>query len=325
MALSTTAAPPASVPTRDDDPGKRRSRWLGRFDLKVSPYLYVAPFFIIFGVFGAYPMFRTLYMSFFDWDLVNDRIEGHTFIGLDNYVRMFGEEYYWNAVRNTFAIFLIATVPQLLLALFLANLLNRQLRAKTFWRMSVLVPNAASVAAVAIIFGTLYQRDFGVINWALEQLGLPRIDWHASVWAQWTAIATMVDWRWTGYNTLILLAGMQAIPRDIYESASLDGAGQWRQFWSVTFPMLRPTFLFVTIVSISGGLQLFTEPVIFNNGYNVLGGTLRQSQTVTMYMWENSMEQTHNAGYGAAVSWSLFVMILLAALANYLLVRRSTR
>jgi cellobiose transport system permease protein len=135
----------------------------------------------------------------------------------------------------------------------------------------------------------------------------------------------MVDWRWTGYNTLILLAGMQAIPKDLYESATIDGAGQWRQFWSVTLPMLRPTFLFVTVTSIVGGLQLFTEPVIFNNGYNVLGGTRREAQTLTMYMWENSLDNTNRAGYGAAVAVALFLMIVVMALGNYLLVRRTVK
>jgi cellobiose transport system permease protein len=316
-------------PTRQDPPGaprpERRRARIGRFDLRVSPYLYVAPFFVVFGVFGAYPMFRTLYMSFFDWDLVNEPTMGHSWVAFDNYTRMFSDPYYWNALKNTVGIFLLATVPQILLALALANALNRPLRQRTLFRLSILVPNATSVAAVGIIFGTLFQRDFGVINWVLEKVGLDRVDWHGSLWAEWTAVATMVDWRWTGYNALILLAGMQAIPRDLYESAAIDGASQWRQFWSVTFPMLRPTFFFVTVVSIVGGLQLFTEPVIFNNGFSVMGGTLREAQTMTMYIWEKSIEQTQNAGYAAAISWSLFILIMLAALANFLLVRRSVK
>jgi cellobiose transport system permease protein len=325
MSLSATQSKPAPLAPPPPPNNRIRTSRLSRWDLKGSPYLYIAPFFLVFGVFGAYPMFRTLYMSFFKWDLVNERTLGHKWIGLANYTHLLHDPYYWNAVRNTVGIFLVATIPQIILALFLANALNRPLRARTFLRMSILIPNATSVAAVAIIFGTLFQRDFGVINWVLEHVGLSRVDWHGSVWAEWTAISTMVDWRWTGYNTLILLAGMQAIPRDLYESAAIDGASQWRQFWSVTFPLLRPTFLFVTVVSIVGGLQLFTEPVIFNNGYTVMGGSLREAQTVTMYMWENSIDLTQNAGYGAAVSWSLFILILLAALANFLLVRRSVK
>jgi cellobiose transport system permease protein len=135
----------------------------------------------------------------------------------------------------------------------------------------------------------------------------------------------MVDWRWTGYNSLILLAGMLAIPRDLYESAAIDGASAWRQFWSVTFPMLRPTFLFVSIVSIVGGLQLFTEPTIYTYGYTVRGGDAREVQTLTMYMFENSMVSFNFSGYGAAVSWSLFLLIILASVGNFLLIRRSSK
>jgi cellobiose transport system permease protein len=221
--------------------------------------------------------------------------------------------------------FFLATVPQLLLALFLANLLNRPaLKHKLFFRMAVLVPNVTSITAVAIVFGMLFQRDFGVINWVLHFFGVDKIDWHVGRLASWTAISTMVDWRWTGYNTLILLAGMQAIPRDLYESASIDGATQWRQFWSITLPMLRPTFVFVTIVSIVGGMQLFTEPLLFNNG-SITGGNVRESQTVTMYMWENSIENTSRAGYGAAVAWALFLIIIVASVANFALIRKTVK
>jgi len=325
MSLSATTTPPARL----DPPGKLRAARVrsGRFsrlDLKASPYLYIAPFFIIFGIFGAYPLLRTLWMSLHNWDLVNEPTLGSTWAGLDNYKALFSDDYFWNALVNTVGMFFMATVPQLLLALFLANVLNRPLKAKTFFRLAVLVPNATSVAAVAIVFGTLFQRDFGVVNWFFGLFGANPIDWHHSTLTHWTAISTMVDWRWTGYNTLILLAGMQAIPRDIYESASIDGAGQWKQFWSITLPMLRPTFLFVTVVSIVGGLQLFTEPLLFNNG-SILGGTQRESQTLVMYMIENSLENTSRAGYGAAVAWALFLLIMLAAVGNYLLVRKTVK
>jgi cellobiose transport system permease protein len=328
MSLSTTTTPHARVEHRGrpSRPGPTRIGRLTRLDLKTSPYLYIAPFFIIFGIFGLYPMVWTLWMSLHKWNLVDQR--RNAFIGLDNYVELFKTEFFWNAVVNTFGMFVLATVPQLLLALFLANLLNRPLlKAKTFWRLAVFVPNATSVAAVAIVFGTLFARDFGVVNWVLSLVGIGRdepIEWHAEEWSSWIAISTMVDWRWTGYNALILLAGMQAIPRDLYESASIDGAGQWKQFWSITLPMLRPTFIFVTIVSIIGGLQLFTEPLIFDNG-STLGGNQRQYQTITMYMVENSIDNVSRAGYGAAVAWSLFLMIILASFANYLLVRRTVR
>jgi len=321
MTLSATTAPPSVEP-----PGPSRGRRSGRglltgFDLKVSPYLYIAPFFLVFGVFGLYPIIRTAWMSLHDWNLIAP--DRRSFVGLDNYAALLKDEYFWNAVFNTVGIFLLATIPQLLLALVLANTLNRGLRWRTFFRMSILVPNVTSVAAVGIVFGTLYQRDFGVINWALGLVGVDPVDWRNETWASWTAIATMVDWRWTGYNTLILLAAMQAIPRDLYESAALDGAGPWRQLWRITVPMLRPTLIFVVVVSTIGGLQLFTEPLIFAGDSQ--GGNLRQFQTVAMYMFEKGIETTTTAGYGAAVAGMLFLMIIVASVLNFLLVRRSVR
>ncbi|MDG4829885.1 sugar ABC transporter permease [Solwaraspora sp. WMMD1047] len=323
MSLSTTTAPPPRAAPPDETRRHRaRSHRLSRLDLKYSPYLYIAPFFILFGIFGLYPMLRTGWMSLHDWNLIR---EDQEFIGLENFSTLVTDDYFWNAVLNTFGIFLLSTVPQLMLALFLANLLNRtQLRAKTFFRMAIFVPNVTSVAAVAIVFGMLFQRDFGLFNWLLSFVNVGPIDWDAERWSSWTAIASMVNWRWTGYNTLILLAGMQAIPRDLYEAAAIDGANQWRQFWRITLPMLTPTFLFVVILSTIGGLQLFTEPLIFANG-SIIGGDQREFQTLAMYMYEKGIENLSTAGYGAAVAWALFLMIGLMSIVNFLLVRRAAK
>ncbi|MBQ1073585.1 sugar ABC transporter permease [Micromonospora sp. C31] len=323
MSLSATTAPPspAAPPPPDVTSRHRRRYLLNRLDLKYSPYLYIAPFFLIFGAFGLYPMVRTAWMSLHDWDMIGD----HSFIGFDNYTRLLSDEYFWNALVNTFGIFALSTIPQLLFALFLANLLNRTfLRAKTFFRMAIFVPNVVSVAAVAIVFGMLFQREFGLFNWLLGFVGVEAVDWDGNTWSSWTAIASMVNWRWTGYNTLILLAGMQAIPKDLYEAAAIDGASQWRQFWQITLPMLKPTFIFVVILSTIGGMQLFTEPLLFGNG-NIIGGNQREFQTLAMYMYEMGIVNLNTAGYGAAVAWAIFMIIVLVSLFNFLLVRRSAK
>ncbi|MEU5550214.1 sugar ABC transporter permease [Micromonospora sp. NPDC047793] len=321
MSLSATTAPPSNVTPPGSEPPRRRGFLLNRLDLKYSPYLYIAPFFLIFGIFGLYPMLRTAWMSLHDWDMIGDQ----TFIGLDNYAALIKDDYFWNALYNTFGIFALSTIPQLLLALFLANLLNSTLlRAKTFFRLAIFIPNVVSVAAVAIVFGMLFQREFGLINWLLSFVGVDNIDWDGQRWSSWTAIATMVNWRWVGYNTLILLAGMQAIPKDLYEAASIDGAGPWRQFWQITVPMVRPTLIFVIILSTIGGMQLFTEPLLFANG-SILGGNQREFQTLAMYMYEKGIENLNTAGYGAAVAWAIFLIIALMSLLNFLLVRRSAK
>ncbi|GAA4706738.1 sugar ABC transporter permease [Phytohabitans rumicis] len=321
MATSLKIRTEPGTPVTHRRPAPRHR--LSRLDIKLSPYLYIAPFFVLFGVFGAYPLGYTLWVSLHDWDLL---AEDHPFVGLANYSELLGDADFWNAVVNTLGIFVISTVPQLLLALWLANMLNRQLRARTLFRMGVLIPNITSTAAVAIVFGQLFSREFGLINWALDLVGIDAIDWRASRLGSWVAISTMVDWRWTGYNALIFLAAMQAIPRDLYESAAIDGARPARQFWSITVPMLRPTIIFCVIISTIGGLQLFTEPLLFNSGTNpIRGGPTRESQTMTMYMFENAFAPNFNFGYGAAIAWMLFALIAIVAVVNVLIIRRGGR
>jgi cellobiose transport system permease protein len=295
-----------------------RSR-LTRADMKFAPYFFVAPFFVLFAIFGAFPLIYTGWVSLHDWHLIGE----HTFVGLGNYTALFTDPDFWNALKNTVGIFVIATVPQLLLALTMANLLNRKIRGRTFFRMGVLIPNVTSVAAVGIVFGQLFARDVGLVNYVVTTFGLDAIDWQANTWSSWIAIAVMVDWRWTGYNTLILLGAMQAISKDLFEAAALDGATARQQFWRITVPLLRPTLVFTVIISTIGGLQLFTEPVIFGNG-RMLGGSMGQFQTVAMYMYETAF-QRFQYGYGAAIAWSLFGLIVVFSLVNLLLVRRAAR
>ncbi|MFE0591463.1 carbohydrate ABC transporter permease [Micromonospora echinospora] len=309
--VGAPAPPPARPPK-----GVR----LSRLDQRWSPYLYIAPFFLLFGVFGLYPLGYTFWVSLHDWDLLGS---DHPFVGLENYTKLMADADFWHAVVNTLGIFVISTVPQLLAALWLANLLNRQLRARTLFRMTVLVPNVTSTAAVAIVFGVLFGREFGMVNWLLDLVGVDPVGWKSDRFASWVAISAMVDWRWTGYNALIFLAAMQAIPRDLYESAAIDGANRVRQFWSITVPLLKPTIIFTVIISTIGGLQLFTEPRLFHSGTNpIRGGPMRESQTVTMYMFENAFAPHYNFGYGSAVAWLLFALIAVVAAINVLMLRR---
>ncbi len=308
-------APPATP-----DASRRSRPFFGWLDVKASPYLYVAPFFVVFAIFGAYPMVYTFWISLHDRPLAS--ANNSTWVGLANFKELVQDDQFWNSVYNTFGIFVISTVPQLLLALFLANLLNKQLRARTFFRMGIIVPIVTSTAVIGIVFNDLFSKDFGLINWLLHFAGVHSIDWKADKWSSWTALATMVNWRWTGYNALIYLAAMQTIPRDVYESAALDGASNWRQFWKITVPMLRPTIIFTVIISTIGGLQLFGEPVTFTTGAGgYRGGTLHQFQTVTMYMFEEIYER-RRLGYAAAIAWFLFLIILITAALNFLVVRR---
>lgn len=307
-------------PVGEKAPAERlRGRLLSRLDATGSPYLFVAPFFVIFGVFGLYPLVHTAWVSLHDWDIAGKG----SFVGLDNYKDLFADPDFWNAVINTVGMLLLATVPQLLIALALASLLNQRLRGLNYLRMGVLAPIVTSVAAVGIVFSQIFDRDAGMINGLLDLIGIAPVDWRADKWSSWLAISAMVDWRWTGYNALIYLAAMQSVPRELYEAAVIDGASRVRQFWSITVPMIRPAVIFTVIVSTIAGMQLFTEPLIFGQGaYAISGGSLRQFQTVSMYMFEKAFRD-FDYGYGSAVAWMIFLLITALTLINFLVTRRS--
>jgi cellobiose transport system permease protein len=297
-----------------------RSR-LHRLDSKASPYLYVSPFFVLFGLFGLFPLGYTAWVALTDRTLLDPH---PSFIGLDNFSALIHDTYFWNAVENTLGIFVISTVPQLAFALFLAYLLNTKLRARTFFRMFVLLPQVTSLVAVALIFTQLFSADYGLVNYVLGQFGIHKIDWEAGRFSSWVALSVMVTWRWAGYNALIYLAAMQGIPDELYEAAAIDGAKPWKQFWHVTVPLLRPTIIFTVIISTIGGLQLFTEPYLFEPlKQGATGGSARQYQTVVMYLYEKAFAGTQfDFGYAAAIGWGLVLLIAVISLVNFLIVRR---
>jgi cellobiose transport system permease protein len=295
-------------------------RVLHRADRRVSPYLKIAPFFLLFIGFGLFPILYTGYVSLTDRDLLRPGAE--TYIGLGNYRALLVDDYFWNAVKNTFLMMLMCSVPQLVLALIMAHLLNSVMRFRTVFRMGVLLPNVTSIVAVALVFGQIFSRDFGVVNWIVELFTGERINWQAGDWTSRSAIAVMVIWRWTGYNALIYLGAMQAIPKEHYEAAVLDRAGTWRQLWYITLPALRPTIAFTALISLIGQMQLFAEPLLFDaSPGSVTGGSARQFQTMSLFMYEESFRLGH-LGYGAAVSWVLVVMTFTLAAFGYLMTRR---
>ncbi|NYI46910.1 cellobiose transport system permease protein [Nocardioides aromaticivorans] len=325
-----TATSPADRPPEQDSAGEgsprnrrlvrrqRRSRW----DVKLSPYLYVSPFFVLFAIVGLYPLLYTGYLSLFDWNRAY-YVRGD-FVGLDNYSFVLTDPVFRKSLVNTFSIFLMSSVPQVVLAVAVAALLDTRLRGRTFWRMSVLLPFVVAPTAAVLIFGSLFADRYGMINQLLGEIGLEPIRWHVDRWWSHFAIAGMVNWRWTGYNALIFLAAMQAVPRDLYEAASLDGAGRIRQFFAVTLPMIRPTMIFVIITSTIGGLQIFTEPRLFDDTPNREGGPDHQYMTSTLYIYVKGIEDQFY-GRASAAAWILFLIIVGIALLNFGVTRFLTR
>ena len=316
-AVSRPAAPARQPSARNL---KRSARRRVRPGSKAA-YAYVAPFFVIFAAFSVYPWLDTAWVSLHNVRLTT--YNKQTWVGLDNYRNLFTNDFFWNALRNTVTIGIISTVPQLCMALGIAHLLNYRLRARTFFRVAMLMPYATSLAAATVIFLELFDPNLGIVNWFLQLLHLPQPDWQGSKWPSQVAISAIVTWRWTGYNALIYLAGMQAIDSALYEAAAIDGASRWQQFRNVTLPGLRPTILFTIVVSTIGAAQLFGEPLLYHNGVPN-GGTSGQYQTLGLLMYQQGWANDR-LGLASATAWTMFAIIVLAVLVNLFLSRRRDR
>jgi cellobiose transport system permease protein len=278
-------------------------------------YLYVAPFVIMFAVFGLAPVIYSVYISAFHWDPLGTS----TFTGLRNFDLLLHDSDLWLALRNTFSIWALSTFPQMFMAIGLANILrNTRLRGKSFFRTILLVPNITSVIAITIVFSQLFGRDFGIINVLLDWAGLSHhIDFIEGVIPSHIQIATMITWRWIGYNTLIFLASMLAIPNELFESSSVDGASKWQQFRYVTLPQLKNTITFVLVVGTIGGLQVFAEP----QQLAADGGSSKQFLTLTLFLY-NQAFVNNKYGYAAAIGIFITFIVLIISAVNFVITRK---
>ncbi len=317
------AAPgrPPADPVSLEKERRRRDRLSRRWqrDIRWSPYAFVSPFFLLFVAFGLFPLIYTGWASLHQVELTAPT--DMNWVGLRNYARIFDDEFFWNAAKNTLTIGIISTVPQLLMAMGIAHILNYKLRASTFFRVAMLAPYATSIAAASLVFVLLFGRDYGMINWGLDAVGINPVDWQNDKWPSQFAVSTIIIWRWTGYNALIYLAAMQAIPQDLYESAALDGANRWQQFIHVTLPALRPTILFTCVVSTIGASQVFGEPLLFDANKGTSGGAEHQFQTLGLYLYEQGWVNLH-LGRASAIAWSMFLILIVIGVINYVISRR---
>ncbi|MBM7579651.1 carbohydrate ABC transporter permease [Jeotgalibacillus terrae] len=276
-------------------------------------WLFISPFFILFGIFGVFPLIFTAFLSLHRWDILGTR----EFIGFENYINLFvNDPLFWKTLGNTISIWLMSTIPQLIIALMIAFFLNQAfLKGKTLFRLGIFVPNVTSVVAVGIVFSAMFGTQFGVINYVINLVGLDSINWKGSYLGTHVAIAAMVLWRWVGYNTIIYLAGLQSISKDIYEASTIDGANKFQQLIYITIPMLRPIIIFTVIQSTIGGLQLFAEPLIFGEGGNY------QGLTMTLYLYQEAFTR-FSFGYAAAIAWMIFFIIIIISLVNLFISQR---
>ncbi|GGW73109.1 carbohydrate ABC transporter permease [Streptomyces caelestis] len=280
-------------------------------------YTAVSPFFILFAVFGVFPVGFSVYLSFMSWDGIGETRS----IGWDNYAYLVTDSDFWQSIGNTLIIWILSTVPMVFLALVIAYALHTAVRFKAFYRVAYFVPNITSIVAMTLVLGSVFSDSSGLLNSALRAINSGGVGWLSDPWAMKVSVAAITIWRWVGYNAIICLAGLQAISSDVFEAAKVDGANNRQTFFRITLPMLRPVILFVAVTSTIGGLQLFTEPqVLFpvdDNG-NV-GGPGGEATTIVLYLYQQAFV-FNRFGYGAAVGWALFLLIAVFSVINWRLI-----
>jgi multiple sugar transport system permease protein len=275
-----------------------------------AAWLFVAPALALIGVFFVLPVAAALLLSISDFDIYAvASTENTRLVGFENYARLLQTPLFWSSLRNTFYFALVGGPLTIAVSLATALLLNAKLvRWKSFFRTIYFTPFVTTLVAVAIVWRYLYHTRYGLLNYGLGALGVAPVDWLGDPrWAMPSIIA-MAVWKNFGYNMLIFIAGLQAIPDELYDAASVDGAGPVRQFWNVTLPMLGPTLLFVGVITMIGYFQLFAEPYVMTQG-----GPLRSTTSVVLYMYEEGF-RWWRMGYAAAIAFVLFIVILLATL-----------
>ncbi len=270
------------------------------------PYLFIAPAVILFSVFMLYPILHSFVLSF--QTSTGGAME---FNGLANYKRLLSDQIFWKALKNTFIILIIQVPIMLFLALVLATLLNSaMLKMKGLFRVSFFLPAVTSLVAYSIIFSIMLMND-GVINQLINALGLNSIPWLSDpFWAKASLIIAMT-WRWAGYNMVIYLAALQNISDEIYEAASMDGAGKIRQFFSITIPQLKPVILFTAILCTIGTLQLFDEPFVLTKG-----GPSDATLTLGMYLYQTGFRY-FDFGYASTIAYVIVVLIAIVSFIQF--------
>jgi ABC-type sugar transport system permease subunit len=281
-----------------------RARW---------PLLFVSPFFVLFAIFGVYPIIFSLWLSFQSWKGVGDM----KFVGLDNFALLFRDNLFWNSMLNSLILFFIYVPLMTLLAVVLASVLNAGfLKLQGFWRALIFVPYITSMVASGYTFRLIFDRSSGIANHLLGFFGVSPIPWLDDVWWARITLGIMMIWAWLGYNTVIMLAGMQTIPPELAEAARVDGASRTQVFFRITIPLLRPVIIFAVTLSIIGTFQMYTEPVILTGG-----GPIRATETPVMEIFSNTFAAL-KFGYASAMSYIYFAIIVVVTLAQLRLVTR---
>lgn len=285
-------------------------RWTPLSGKKVAPYVFSAPFVLFYILFLAFPILFTFYMSLMNWTPFDSPV----FIGLRNYLELFTDARFYKALGNTFILMLMIIPVQLSLGMFIAVILSsKYMPFKNAFRLMNFLPYLTTPVALGLFFAILFDPVFGYINMALKLIGLPQPDWTGNPWAARAMVSMITVWRWSGYTGVMLLAGITNISDDIYEACEIDGANGWQRFIRVTLPMIKPVVVFVTLTTLIGCFQIFEEPLLLfsggGSGRGLVGGPQGAALTGVWLMYDVGFGTVMRYGYGAAISYGLFIAI----------------
>ena len=278
-----------------------------------AAFFFLAPAVLSILIFFFIPVVAAFLISFTDFDIyaLGD-LNTVRFIGFKNYQGLLEDPLFWQSLKNTSYYVVLATPLTITVSLGAAMLLNSKLvKFKSIFRLSYFIPYITTLVAVAIVWRFIYHPKFGILNYFLSFLGINPVDLLGDPNLAMPAIVLMSVWKNFGYYMIIFIVGLQNIPEDLYEAASLEGAGFWQQFKFITLPMLAPTTLLVSIITIAGYFQIFAEPYIMTQG-----GPLNSTQTIVGYMYQEGF-RWWNMGYSASIAFVLFIIILIVTLIQF--------
>jgi lactose/L-arabinose transport system permease protein len=272
-----------------------------------SAYAFLAPYLLVFATFWVWPIINSFMISF-----QNTRVNPWKFSVQANWGRLFGDPAFYNALYNTLIILLIQVPVMIALATVMAVLLNSPLlKARAIFRFAFFAPVVVGEVAYAAVFRLMFNMDFGIINKLIGTVGIAPVSWFAESHAAMALIILAVTWRWAGYNAIIILAGLQSIPEDVYEAATLDKVSKTQQFIHITLPLLKPIILFCVILSVIGTMQLFTEPFLITNRGGPGGGT----ETLGLLLYRQGFLSL-NFGYASAIAYTMAALAIAISLLN---------
>jgi ABC-type sugar transport system permease subunit len=268
---------------------------------RLTPYLMVSPYLVHLGLFVLFPVIFSIVLMFHRWNIISPM----EFVGLQNFNKLFQDRLFFKSISNTF-IFLVIHIPlQIIIALFLAEMLNQKIRLRSFLRAAYFLPVVISGVVVTIVWAQLYGYDVGLINRILVSLGIQKVGWLIDQNIAMPSIAIMATWKNVGLYVVLFLVGLQSVPPHYYEAADIDGATHWQKFRHITLPAINPTIFLVVIISTIGGFSLFIEPYIMTGG-----GPLNSTISAVLYIYKQAFTYYH-MGYAATLGFFFAVIIMI--------------